>query len=190
MDDWDGVPYDRPPTSVAPWLYAKRIVNENLPMFVDRLRVKEDPHAPAELDDIPHDIRLDVLAAVRDQAKLHKQAAEALVRFAELQIAAELHDREASVWVNGDYVYRPSGTTVWKTQSDDVFAAWAGDKISRLARLSPRVSAVRVEAEARGLDPQTVVDTLLVATRREGLTVVPKDKAPKWIQKLEDGAVA
>jgi len=118
-------------------------------------------------------------------------AANLVRRVIRNEIAARLGDRGAARY--GDLIYRNGSETKWRVIDPEGLAAWLGGDWAKVVRVSGdnlRRTALRGLADARGISPETVIDTFMeVSYTDRDLQVMPLEKAPKFLQDLAEGEV-
>jgi len=117
--------------------------------------------------------------------------AATVVRAAVRRALADRLGDGAARW--GDYIYRNGSRTDWRVLDAEALADWLGPDWRKVVRVSGdnlRRTSLRLLAERRGINPQSVVETFIEVTYTDrALQVLPIEKAPKFLQEMEEGEV-
>lgn len=139
-----------------------------------------------------HDDLLEDLVRHYHAAKVVKQAADEVVRHFRERIGLELGPGGAMRY--GDTIIRHHTDTRKRVLVEpEALVEFLGpEAFARSVNPSHvRITSVRAEAEARGLNPDAVEDTFYGwrSEPRADLKELPISKAPKYLQELSDGQV-
>lgn len=142
------------------------------------------------------DMSLDELTAVEATLGSLRAAIDLVRRVVKQEIEFRLVDEQANAFRRGDLIYMMAPKKDWKARDDeavDSLLNWAGDEWRELYTVSPstrvKKTGLRALAEKKGMDLQTLLDTFIHEDVGDmELQIIPIDRAPSWLQTLEEGA--
>ena len=66
---------------------------------------------------------------------------------------------------------------------------YVGDDWKQVVNPTFRTTGIKALAQERGQDPQVIFESLFEQVETDNITILPEMKAPKYLQKLNDGEV-
>tara|TARA_B100001059_G_C17810011_1_gene571683 strand:- start:189 stop:785 length:597 start_codon:yes stop_codon:yes gene_type:complete len=147
----------------------------------DTLDVKEDDIVNLEF---PEDI-VDFMTLQDKVTQVSK--AVRLVQQKMKQELAYRYQGKAIRLPNKVIVGRPTKT--YKPYDKDKVLDYLGDDWKKVVRPEFRITGIKAVAEERGDDPWVILESLFETVLTNEVSILPEDKAPKYLQKLDIGEI-
>lgn len=134
---------------------------------------------------------LDEVLQAAEAAQFYSASAAEVARALKQQAAAMFEARGGSAYRRGGFIYRYQPKRTLRVSDPRRLVEYLGDDLAHVVRIdgsNVRKTGLAAVAEARGSDPRVLFDTFLFY--EEGppsLQSMPVEKAPKFLQDMEDG---
>tara|TARA_B100001996_G_scaffold325699_1_gene271716 strand:- start:1714 stop:2274 length:561 start_codon:yes stop_codon:yes gene_type:complete len=77
----------------------------------------------------------------------------------------------------------------WKPYDKHKVMEYVGDDWKLVVNPTFRTTGIKTLAEQRGQDPKVIFESLFEQVENDTVTILPESKAPKYLQKLDDGEI-
>ncbi len=77
----------------------------------------------------------------------------------------------------------------WKPYDKNKVMDYVGDDWKLVVNPTFRTTGIKALAEQRGQDPKVIFESLFEQVENDTVTILPEMKAPKYLQKLNDGEI-
>ena len=159
-----------------------KFTTENLPLLYN-----DEMYGEADIMDLefPEDIQefMLLLSRVEDIISAGRKIKE--------QMTIELGDRYSGQAIkNAGKVIIGRPTMSYKPYDKEKVLDYLGDDWRNVVRPEFRITGVKAIAEKRGDDPNVIVESLFEKViTNNAVTILPESKAPKYLQKIDEGEV-
>jgi hypothetical protein len=103
-----------------------------------------------------------------------------------LKLVEELGDKAVRV---GNRIIVGKTSKTWKPYDKNKVMDYVGDDWKQVVNPTFRTTGIKALAQERGQDPQVIFESLFEQVETDNITILPEMKAPKYLQKLNDGEV-
>jgi hypothetical protein len=103
-----------------------------------------------------------------------------------LKLVEELGDKAVRV---GNRIIVGKTSKTWKPYDKNKVMDYVGDDWKQVVNPTFRTTGIKALAQERGQDPQVIFESLFEQVETDNITILPEMKAPKYLQKLDDGEV-
>lgn len=115
-----------------------------------------------------------------------KRAINLIEKDMKSRLAHDFKDKAIKV---GDKVIVGKPSKTWKPYDKNKVMDFVGDDWKEVVNPTFRTTGIKALAEARGLDPKVIFESLFYAEEHDDISILPSSKAPKYLQQLDDGQV-